>query len=110
MAEASASAAQEPVSEAPTAAPCHLVQDDWTTLPRDVLIDKIKGAIYGQAIGDAIGTCTRSYVLFSLFRACSTRFLGLATEFLDKAQARKYYGKNGPTGYKKRVQDFHRSR
>ena len=37
----------------------HLFSDSWTTLPRDVLIDKIKGIIYGQAIGDAFGMASK---------------------------------------------------
>lgn len=108
MAEASESAAPESVSEAPTTSPCHIVHDGWTTLSRDVLVDKIKGTIYGQAIGDAIGKCTRT-IQSSTFSVLN-RFSGLATEFLDKTQAKKYYGKSGPSGYKKIVPDFHRCR
>ena len=36
--------------------------------------------------------------------------VGLATEFLSKEQALKYYGINGPSGYSDIIPDFHRSR
>lgn len=73
----------------PQPKPQTLVQDSWSFLSRDVLIDKVKGIIYGQAIGDA---------------------LGLATEFMTKKQAAGHYGKDGPERYDQIVQDFHRSR
>lgn len=35
---------------------------------------------------------------------------GLATEFMSKAEAKKYYSKKGPSSYNDIVPDFHRSR
>jgi len=58
-------------------------------LPGDVLVDKIKGLIYGQAIGDAIG---------------------LATEFMTKQECQEYYGKYASLSYGVFHKDFHRSR
>ena len=49
-------------------------------------IDKIKGCLYGQAVGDA---------------------LGLGAEFLDKDQVSKFYP-NGVSKYEDIIQDGHR--
>jgi ADP-ribosylglycohydrolase len=53
-----------------------------------LLIDKIKGLVYGQAIGDAIG---------------------LGTGFLNKQQINQYYP-NQLTDYQQIIQDKHRAR
>ncbi|KJE94191.1 ADP-ribosylglycohydrolase [Capsaspora owczarzaki ATCC 30864] len=58
-------------------------------LPKHVVIDRIKGVVFGQAIGDAFG---------------------LATEFMSVAQALEAYGPDGPADYSKIVRDRHRSR
>ena len=35
--------------------PAHVYQSNWSKLSKDDVIDKVKGTLYGQAIGDAIG-------------------------------------------------------
>jgi hypothetical protein len=65
------------------------VQETWSKLARNVIIDKIKGVIYGQALGDA---------------------MGLATEFMSRDQALSAYGPDGPSKFEDIVDDFHRSR
>jgi ADP-ribosylglycohydrolase len=59
-----------------------------TKLSREELIDKIKGTIYGNAIGDAIG---------------------LSTEFLTGDAVKEFY-KDKELSYANIIDDFHRSR
>lgn len=81
-----AEASHSPAAPAPSN---HVFNEHWSQLPKEEVVDKIKGVIYGQAIGDA---------------------LGLATEFMSRKMAQKVYGKAGPSGYEQIAQDFHRMR
>lgn len=60
-----------------------------TKLPQDVLIDKIRGCVFGNALGDAIG---------------------LSTEFMNKEMAQRAYGDMHDFTFAKIVKDRHRAR
>jgi hypothetical protein len=63
------------------------VEESHSALSREELIDKVKGIIYGNCIGDAIG---------------------LATEFMNKTEANMYYVR--PLNFEDCHSDQHRNR
>ncbi|CAH1782706.1 unnamed protein product [Owenia fusiformis] len=59
------------------------------SIPSGVKIDQVKGLVYGNCTGDAIG---------------------LLTEFMIKKEAKTYYGKKSKLKFKYKVPDMHRER
>jgi len=79
-----------PISYMGTEPSAAAVPPGATTLDQATLVDKIKGVIYGNALGDA---------------------MGLATEFMTKVEAKQHYSQYTPyLPFDKFVRDMHRSR
>jgi len=69
--------------------PPHVECGNHSYLARDELVDKIRGLVWGAALGDATGLCT---------------------EFMSKEEASQKYADISKVGPGSRVQDRHRSR
>lgn len=41
----------------------HVFSESWSKLTREDIIDRVKGVVYGQAIGDALGMTSESWAL-----------------------------------------------
>lgn len=97
-----------------TLSDAHIFSESWSKLQKDELIDRIRGTIYGQAIGDALGMTWEggegvSRDMINTLQGCPAfQTAGLATEFMNKREANVYYKKG--LSYDVIVQDFHRSR
>jgi len=83
---------QPPLHPPPSAqsiGPPHVECGNHSYLARDELVDKIRGLVWGAALGDATGLCT---------------------EFMSKEEASQKYADISKVGPGSRVQDRHRSR
>merc|ERR1719235_2979601 len=86
------SCAPPPLMEPPTSEPLGppaVVVGNHTMLDKAELADRIKGLIWGAALGDAVG---------------------LATEFMKKQEAAQHYPDSSQLSPATRVEDRHRSR